>query len=149
MKKVLLLLILSNLALNISLSAQCNSSLWKHVYNPERFKVWKKCTSITGTINLVRPLEADGDYHILLHADPGQGHLLNQKNMDSQRGCLVIEIICVKKVTQTDAIEACKNCPKNITIPKKGQRVKVTGSFVTDQQHGWNEIHPVSSVEVL
>jgi hypothetical protein len=25
----------------------------------------------------------------------------------------------------------------------------VTGSFVTDQQHGWNEIHPVSSVEVL
>ena len=100
-----------------------------------------------GVINAMKK-EKDGDYHIQLQLDPGQPRFLNQRNMDAQDGCLVLEIICYNKVTQPDAVDACKSCPENVTIPKKGDHVQVTGSFVKDLEanHGWNEIHPVSAI---
>src|SRR3979490_2004356 len=101
---------------------------WQHVYHPNRFTVWKRCTTVTGVIKK-RKKEADGDYHIQLLLDPGQPRFLNQRNMDAQNGCLVLEIVCFNKVTQVDAIQACKNCPENVTIPKTGDHVRVTGSF--------------------
>jgi hypothetical protein len=27
-----------------------------------------------------------------------------------------------------------------------GTHVEVTGAFITDMEHGWNEIHPITSV---
>lgn len=128
----------------------CDGSLWKFVYHPARLTVWQKCKTVTGVI-LHKKAEADGDYHIQLKLDPGQPRLLNQKNMDKQNGCLVLEVICTKKVTQADAIKPCKTCPNNITVPQNGTHVKVTGTFVLDTQanHGWNEIHPVYKIEVL
>jgi hypothetical protein len=27
--------------------------------------------------------------------------------------------------------------------------VKVTGSYVTDNDHGWNELHPVTKIEII
>ena len=44
-----------------------------------------------------------GDYHIQLKLDPGQPRFLNTKNMTKQKGCLVMEPICIKPVTQEDA----------------------------------------------
>jgi hypothetical protein len=128
----------------------CSSTIWKHVYHPDRFTIWKNCTTVTGVIMDLKK-EADGDYHIQLKLDPRQPRFLNQRNMDIQKGCLVLEIVCYNKVTQADAIQPCKNCSQNITIPKKGDHVKVTGSFVKDNEgnHGWNEIHPVSVIELL
>jgi hypothetical protein len=135
-----------------SLMAQpnCSATLWSHVYHPNRFTLWKKCTSVTGVIMHLKK-EADGDYHIQLKLDPGQPRFLNQRNMDIQKGCLVLEIICFNKVTQVDAIQPCKRCSRNITVPGRGDHVKVTGSFVKDleRNHGWNEIHPVSLIEAL
>ena len=131
--------------------AQCNPALWNHVYHPDRFTVWKRCKTVTGVILDAKRKEADGDYHIHLKLDPGQPRLLNQKNMNRQKGCLVLEIICVNPVTQDDAIGPCKHCPHSVIIPKTGDHVKVTGSFVLDNQggHGWNEIHPVFKLEIL
>jgi len=129
--------------------AQCNQELWKHVYHPNRLVIYKKCVIVTGVIFAVKK-EKDGDYHIQLKLDKGQPRFLNTKNMTVQKGCLVIEPICIKTPTQADAIQPCKNCP-TIQIPKKGDHVKVTGSFVRDSEgnHGWNEIHPVSAIEIL
>jgi hypothetical protein len=31
----------------------------------------------------------------------------------------------------------------------KGKRVEVMGAFVTDAEHGWNEIHPVSRMTII
>jgi hypothetical protein len=130
--------------------AQCNSSLWKHVYHPERF-IKYGCRTVTGVVALIRPHEKDGDFHVCLKLDKGQPRYLNQKNMDHQRGCLVLEIICISPVTQQDAIRPCKKCPQPVKCPKKGDHIKVTGTFVTDTDggHGWNEIHPVSTIEKL
>jgi len=131
-------------------SQSCDASLWQHVYKPERFTVWKRCTSVTGVIKAMKK-EADGDFHIQMKIDAGQRGFINQRNIDAQKGCLVLEIICFNPVKQADAKQICKNCPENVEIPKVGDHVKVTGSFVKDLEgnHGWNEIHPVSSINEL
>ena len=102
----------------------CDGSLWKYVYHPNRFTVWKQCSTVTGVI-LYKVKEADGDYHIRLKLDTGQPRFLNQKNMDKQSGCLVLEVICKASITQTDAVQPCKGCPNYINIPATGSHVKV------------------------
>ena len=128
----------------------CDGSLWKYVYHPQRFTVLDQCKTVTGVI-MKKVKEADGDYHIELKLDQGQSNLLNQKNINRQNGCLVLEIICKGKITQADAKQPCKNCPKNVGVPKVGVHVKVTGTYLTDNEsnHGWNEIHPVYDIQVL
>ena len=103
---------------------------------------------MTGTIELLRK-EADGDYHILLKLDTGQNNLLNEKNYEEQKGCLVLEPVCVNKVTQKDAIKSCEDFVNKVYIPHTGEHVKVTGSYVLDKEHGWMEIHPVTKIETV
>jgi hypothetical protein len=121
--------------------------LWSHVYHPGRFIVHDPGVTITGSVVLLRK-EKDGDWHIQIRLDPKYRPLLNAKNRKLQGGNLVVEPICVLKVTQADAIEACRGYVNEVTIPKKGDRVKVTGAYVTDTQHGWTELHPVDFIEI-
>src|SRR4026208_1748369 len=84
----------------------CDQSLWEHVYHSSRLEVIQNCITVTGVVEEVRH-ENDGDEHILLRLDSGQQHLLNAKNLSEQQGDLMLEAICVKKVTQQDAVGAC------------------------------------------
>lgn len=127
--------------------SNCDSKLWEHVYHKYRLKVIEECKTVTGTIEKIRK-ENDGDLHILLKLDDGQENLLNDGNIAKQHGDLVLEPICVNKVTQEDAIEPCLSYVNNVNIPSVGDRVNVTGSYVFDSEHGWNEIHPVTSIEI-
>ncbi len=129
-------------------SPSCESSLWDHVYNPSRLQVLNQCITATGTVDEIRN-EADGDLHILLNLDAGQASLLNQGNISDQNGDLVLEAVCVGSVSQADAVEACINYTNAVSIPNVGDHVSVTGSFVFDAYHGWNEIHPVSNISKL
>ena len=126
----------------------CDTSLWHHVYHQKRLVLKETCKEVLGTV-ISKKKEDDGDYHIKLRLDKGQAHLLNEKNLTIQDSCLVIEIICANGIKQKNAVECCQGFLNTIPIPKKGQHIKVTGSFVEDKKHGWNEIHPVSSIEVL
>src|SRR5260370_19501612 len=99
---------------------------------------------VTGTSVLKRP-EKDGDIHIQLKlALP----LLDAENKSRQGGNLVLEPICVGPVTQADAIQPCQGLTNPVAIPKKGDHVAVTGTFVHDVEggHGWMEIHPVTRI---
>lgn len=58
--------------------------------------------------------------------------MINSANVQNQFGDLVVEPICVNKVTQEDAILACQNFHQNISIPPIGSHVKITGSYVLD-----------------
>jgi hypothetical protein len=127
--------------------SSCRASLWHHVYHPDRFTTIEACFAVTGVIEDWR-LEKDGDLHILLRLDRGQASLLNGKNKSDQEGCLVVEPICERNVTQPDAISACKGAFR-VKIPQKGSHVQVIGTYVRDEQHGWMEIHPVSKFVVL
>jgi hypothetical protein len=125
---------------------QCDPSLWNHVYNPSRLQVVDHCKTVSGVIDSVRT-EPDGDYHIRLKLDPQFSDLINSANVNGQYGDLVAEPICVNPVTQIDAISSCQSFHQNIVIPPIGTHVKVTGSYVRDNQHGgWAEIHPVTSI---
>jgi hypothetical protein len=54
-----------------------------------------------------------------------------------------------ESVTQTDAKPACASFSDHTAIPPVGSHVAITGSFVTEKNHGkWNEIHPVSTIKV-
>jgi uncharacterized protein YraI len=139
-------------------STACDDSLWQHVYHgtfataKDRLKILQPCITVTGTV-MSAPPEADGDYHIRLKVDPGFENLLNAKNTSGQHGYLVVEPLCEVKPTQQDTIDegVCNGFKQ--TIFKKtttlGKHVKVTGNYVEDMEHGWREIHPVTSIQVI
>jgi hypothetical protein len=125
---------------------KCDKSLWNHVYNPQRLQVVSPCKSVLGVIESKR-VEKDGDYHIRVKLDPPFSNLINSANIKNQFGDLVVEPICVNRVTQADAISACQNFHQNISIPPIGSHVNITGSYVLDKEHGnWAEIHPVTTI---
>lgn len=126
----------------------CDTTLWEHVYHAKRLVVIERCKTVTGII-YSRKKEKDGDIHIRLRLDKGQEKLLNEKNNQIQDSCLVIEPICVNEVTQSDAKDACIGFVNQVVIPKKGQHVKVTGTYVLDSQHGWTEIHPITKIDII
>ena len=128
--------------------AQCDQSLWQFVYNPGRLHVLALCVSVTGTVDEVRR-EADGDIHILFRLDQEFASLLNEKNISRQYGDLVLEPICQGRVTQTDAAEPCSRYDGPYFEPQVGQRYRVSGSYVHDADHGWNELHPVTSMQPI
>jgi hypothetical protein len=127
-------------------SSPCDPSLWAHVYDPSRLRMLDSCVTATGTVGFIHPAP-DGDVHICLKLDKGEERLLNQKNIDHANGYLVVEVVCVGPVIlQSSALDACRGYKNNVQIPQSGWHVTVTGSWVQDTDHGWNEIHPASSI---
>lgn len=127
--------------------AQCDSSLWTHVYHSYRLAVNRQCMTITGKVySLI--YEADGDIHIRLTVDSAYTYMLNSYNYSGELGKLVLEPICAITITQTDAIAPCSGLTNTVFIPAVGEYVWVTGSYVTDNDHGWNEIHPVTHISL-
>jgi hypothetical protein len=142
-----------------AISIFCDHSLWSHVYagDPRRFsrpqdrlQVIQDCVSVTGTIQSARP-EADGDFHIRLRLDTQYRSMLNAKNRSGQKGALVVEPICMNPVKQKDtrAEHVCDGFSQQVYTPDMlGAHVRVTGAYVTDMEHGWNEIHPVTFIGI-
>ena len=129
-----------------STPGKCDDSLWNHVYNPSRLQIVDKCITVTGIIDSIRS-ERDGDLHIRLRLDSPHAHLVNQANQENQFGDLVLEPICIGKVTQATAISACQNFHQGIDIPAIDSHIQATGSYVLDKEHGnWAEIHPVTTM---
>src|SRR2546430_1878141 len=98
------------------------------VYPPTRLVIMKVCQRASGGVDHVI-LEQDGDLHIRLHLDAAYKGLLNPVNTAKQHGDLVVEFM------PRDG----GHLPK----PVAGDRVTLVGAWVTDMEHGWNEIHPV------
>lgn len=124
-------------------TSACDATLWNAVYRPERLEIIEPCKTVEGVIDKVLR-EADGDLHIRL--DVEDKSLLNEKNISGQHGMLVLEPICQKRITQANAIEPCRNYAGPFFEVRKGMRVRVTGPHVLDHEHGWLEIHPVTSI---
>lgn len=132
----------------LTMPGACDAGLWQHVYNPSRLVVQHEaCITVTGTIADIRH-EADGDDHIRLTLDAGQEHFLNQRNVDAQHGDLVVEPVCLGVVTQSDAQDACRGYASSIHVPAIGTHIRATGSYVLDTSpnHGWMEVHPVTTL---
>lgn len=129
-------------------STICDSNLWPHVYHSYRLVVHDSCTFVTGIVQSDYS-EADGDYHIRIKLDTQYNYMLNSLNISSEYGDLVCEPICAATITQSDAVAPCAGLTNNVYLPNVGEYVKVTGPYVTDNDHGWNEIHPVTKIEII
>jgi hypothetical protein len=134
--------------------ASCDMSLWAHVYHgrflsaEDRLQVINPCLTVSGTVVDARR-EADGDWHVQLDLDPEFSSLVNQVNLERQQGYLVLEPMCSNPVTQIDTLEegVCDDFGQTIfTADLIGHRVAATGAYVIDRQHGWTELHPVTSI---
>jgi hypothetical protein len=142
-----------------ALSIFCDQSLWSHVYkgDPRRFarpqdrlQVIQDCVSVTGTIKSARA-EKDGDFHIRLQLDPQYRSMINAKNKSGQQGALVVEPICMNPVKQRDTLDehSYDGFSQDVYKPDMlGSHVRVTGAYVTDMEHGWTEIHPVTFIGI-
>jgi len=129
-------------------SAQCDTTLWAHVYNSYRLYVMNPCMTVSGTVySLI--YEEDGDIHIRLTVDSAFTYMLNAANYSGEYGKLVCEPVCATTCTQPDAIASCAGFTNTVFIPSPGEHVLITGPYVTDNDHGWNELHPVSSITIM
>jgi len=81
--------------------------------------------------------EDDGDYQFNLFVDQPYKRLLNEQNNKQVNGMLVIEIIPKDQGSHL------------IQVPKNGDRIEAYGAWVTDNPHGWNEIHQAWIVTTL
>jgi hypothetical protein len=127
-------------------AADCNAELWKHVYEPGRLRVIEPCTAVEGRVVSVHQAQ-DGDLHIGL--DPDQKSVLNLVNVIHAQRNLILEAVCDHPTTSSEPRAACAGFTSQIMVPKTGDRIRAIGSYVTDRENGWNEIHPVSKIEIL
>jgi hypothetical protein len=149
-----LLLYFSLFTFHFSFS-QTDTTFDNHVFNPKRFKVLANSITITGIVEQLVPAP-DGDVHIVIKLDSGQGNRINENNIAIWNGCLVAEVICEHEPTDKSGVGyICKGYQNKIEVPKIGEHISVTGKFVTDMgkgpfgPYGWNEIHPVTKIEKL
>lgn len=124
----------------------CDRELWKHIGEKEKLHVVEECTAVEGRV-AAWSRAVDGDLYIEL--DPEQKSVLNLFNVMNGRGNLAVEVICEHAPSNTADQAACGTFHSQITIPKVGDRVRVTGAYVTDRHYGWREVHPVTSIEIL
>lgn len=132
----------------MNFTSDCDTTLWQHVYNPDRLEVVNSCLTVTGVIEETKA-DADGDQHMLLRLDKSFEQYVNERNIKKKNGCLVIEAICVNEVQKKKVGTACDGYVNNVVLPVVGAHVKVTGTYVNDTHNGWMEIHPITKIEVI
>lgn len=131
-----------------SSGGNCDTTVWKYVYNPGRLQVIEMCKTVTGVIE-ESSANKDGDQHMLIKLDKGQETLLTKRNIQKKQGDLVLEAVCANNVSQKKVGNTCSGYVNKIKIPAVGAHVKVTGSYVIDSHNGWAEIHPITKIELL
>lgn len=103
------------------------------VYHPSRLRVLDSCRHASGRVASVRH-EPDGDLHIDVALDRPYRDLLAPANQAQQHGDLVVEFMA--------------RDGGHLPEPRVAQRIALTGAWVDDTQHGWNELHPVWAVSL-
>ena len=103
-----------------------------------RFTVLSTCQKIVGVVQDMKSTkEDDGDYQFNVSLEPPLRKLLDQQNYKQVNGMLVVEII---PKDQSSTL---------VQIPKNGDRIQAYGAWVTDNPHGWNELHPTWELKIL
>ena len=127
--------------------ASCDAGLWDHVYEKDRLALVEPCTAIEGQVVSIRQEAADGDAEVQIV--PDRRSAMNLLNLIHNKGRLIVEIVCDHPPRKPEAQPACANFRSHVSMPRPGDRVRVTGAYVTDRDWGWREIHPVTRMEIL
>jgi hypothetical protein len=133
----------------------CPSDPVAGVHDPQRLKILQTCATFIGIVSRAPKLNAsDGDVTFNAKPDPGYESMLNSKNLSE--GGLHIEIVprdqtgCTPGQPVKGTVGNLGTCSgANVAFPPLGAHVRVIGTWVMDMWVGWNEIHPVASVEII
>ncbi len=116
-------------------------NVFEATHSPERLRIIDTCESVEGVVVGAPRIVGDGDYVFDLKPDPGYEWMLGLGNIILRKGSLHIEVVPEDHFKVLDPIGGGV-CP--------GDRVRVTGVYVSDTDHGmWTEIHPTYKIEVL
>ena len=116
------------------------NNVFEEVYDPERLRIVDTCTTIEGVVVGAPRIVDDGDYVFDVKVDQGYEDMLSLGSWVLRRGTIHVEVVPGDYFEVLGDIEGV--CP--------GDRVRVTGVFVVDTDHGlWSEIHPAYRVELL
>jgi hypothetical protein len=110
----------------------CPSNALLGVYHSYRLTVLSTCKWVVGTVVKVTS-EKDGDHHVNVLPDKGYAGLLNSGDLNQQDGALVTEIMK----------------GQSLPVPSVGEHISLFGTWVLDENHGWNEIHPIWGIKYL
>ena len=103
-----------------------------------RFTVLSTCKKVLGVVHdMKQTKEDDGDYQFNIAVNGTYKRFLNDQNNKQVNGMLVVEIIPKDQGSVS------------VNIPKNGDLIEVYGSWVTDNPHGWNEIHPAWKIRTV
>lgn len=120
----------------------------QNVRDPDRLKVLKRCVTATGVVHFAQT-EKDGDVHISLRLDREHRYLLNDGNRRKHRGTLVVEIVPADQpgCRKGERVRYGRCTGADVRTPGRGGRISVTGPWVLDRAHDWNEIHPAWRID--
>ncbi len=119
------------------------------MHNPDRLHVLDPCRHAAGIVVDVAH-EDDGDYHVWFTPDTAYVQLMNSEDHFQAQPAMLAEITpeCLPGRTPADA-HAASHCPKTkLRIPVIGNHISLDGPWVLDTDHGWQEIHPVDSIQI-
>ncbi len=105
------------------------------VYAPSRLQILDACVTVEGVVRNDINKAEDGDITFGLFVSGDDRRLVNDVNIKNYDGALHIEIVPMDQQT--------------VLTPKSGDRVRITGPWVTDLVHGHNEIHPAFRIEIV
>jgi hypothetical protein len=120
----------------------------ENVRDPQRLRALRRCVTATGTVRFAQR-ENDDDIHISLALDRKDRHLLNDGNRRKHQGTLVVEIVPADQpgCRTGERVRYGRCTGANVRTPRSGERIRVTGPWVLDRPHGWNEIHPAWRID--
>jgi len=105
------------------------------VYAPRRLQILDPCLTVEGTVRDDIIKAEDGDITFGLYLSEADQRLINDVNRTNYDSALHIEIVP-------------EDQPR-VLPPKPGDKVRITGPWVTDTAHGHNEIHPAYKIEKI
>ena len=120
-----------------------NIKYWSHVYDYGRLTIIKNQVE---TVGVIKESEVSEDGDQIYRLSTPDTYLLNIGNVLMTHGYLILEVICVNPVHKDYVGTKCECYVNDVILPQVGDTVKVTGPWVYDKHHGWNEIHPVTNI---
>ena len=108
------------------------------VWSPSRLGMINSCQQASGTVMMAEH-ELDGDLDLYVDLDPEYDQLAGSAT----------ELGYLHKWGPGDVIvELMPRDGEHLPGPSEGDHIDLTGAWVTDNNHGYNEIHPVWSASI-
>ncbi len=114
----------------------CKEFVMDGVWGPERLRIVDGCVTVEGVVVSHPNMVEDGDIVFDVELDPEYRYMLSTGSYVLRKGYIHVEIVPEDR--------------DEVYVPMKGERVRITGAWVVDTDHGsWAEIHPAWRIEVI